>query len=600
MTQRLEKFLAKRWMIFLLFLSLTYLFATKSDRRHGWTRSTAKEATPINSDAAGYYAFLPEWFVYEGNNFTFHDSIRDKYPNDGFEDGIDINPDGKTYHNKYFTGTAQCLTPFFLIGHAHAHLVGVDTDGYTWPYIFWLNVGIGFYAMIGLIALFLLLRRLKIGYFGCYIAVLSIALGTNLSYYVYVEIPYSHVFCFAVINMCLLQGLKWIQENKPGNLFFFGFLLGLSIMIRPTNGLILALIPFLFASNKEFFERTIALFKTWKLVVLTFLLFLVPVVIQVWFTYLQMGQVRLNSYSNEGFTNWNDPYFMEILVGFRKGIFIYGPVMLLLIPGLIWMFFRNRRMFVGILVFILLSTYVMSSWWCWWYGGSLGFRPIVDFYGIWIIPIAYLAHYSKMGGRVLILILVSGFVWVYQTYEFQKKRAIIHYDYMNYGTWKSIFMKTDSRFNFAFYSDIDTLPATSLQIGSPVGFYQGDEALIPGKVYGFSGDQFVPERASASKRVYVKDSNALVGLRITFKGYLNAAEENPFMRTTYFKNGSLVMEKDMLVGWRFPHVKTWKDISIDVIPDRRWSEIDSVKCTFMAGGKALQFRDLELRVFKVK
>lgn len=599
MNQSIEKFLAKKWMIFLLFLSLTYLFGTKSDRRYGWTRSAAKEATPIRSDAAGYYAFLPEWFIYEGNNFAFNDSIRLKYPDAGFEDGLTRNKDG-SLHDKYFTGTAQCLTPFFLIGHAHAQLVGVDADGYTWPYIFWLNVGMGFYAMIGLIALFLLLRRLKIDYFGCYIAILAVALGTNFSYYVYLEFPYSHIFCFSIVNLCLLQALKWIQENKTRNLLFFGFLLGLGLMIRPTNALILCLIPFFFSSNKEFIQRIVGLFKAWKQLLLTLLVFLVPVFIQVWFFYLQMGQIRLNSYSDEGFTNWNDPYFWETLFGFRKGIFIYGPVLLLLIPGLVRMFFKNRRIFAGVLIFILLSTYILSSWWCWWYGGSLGYRPIVDFYGVWVIPIAYLVHYSKIGGRFLVLAIVVLFVWVYQTYEFQKKREILHYDYMSYGMWKETFMQTDSRFNFAFHSDIDTLPANSMQVGSPVGFYQGDEALVPEKIYGYNGKQFVPERAFAVKRVEIKDSNAFVGLRITFKGYLNSGGENPFLRTEYFKNGFLVTEKDMLAGWRFSRVKTWQDISIDIIPDRRWSEVDSVKCSFMVGEKALQFKDLQLRVFKFK
>lgn len=599
MTQGLEKILAKKWMIFLLFLSLTYLFGTKSDRRYGWTRTEAKEATPIRSDAAGYYAFLPEWFIYEGNHFAFHDSIRDKYPEAGFDDGLTKNEDG-TYYDKYFTGTAQCLTPFFLIGHAQAHFVGADTDGYTWPYIFWLNIGMIFYGMIGLIALFLLLRRLKIGYFGCYIAVLSIALGTNFSYYVYLEIPYSHIFCFSMINICLLQGLKWIQENKTKNILFFGFLLGLCFMIRPTNALILAFVPFLFPSNKEFVSRVAALFKTWKHLLLMVVLFLIPVMIQIWVFYLQMGRIGLNAYSDEGFTNWKNPYFWEILFGFRKGVFVYAPVMLLLIPGLIWMFFRNRRMFAGILLFLVLSTYVLSSWWCWWYGGSLGFRPVVDFYGIWVLPIAYLAQYSKIWGRMLLLIPVAGFVWVYQTYEFQRKKDIIHYDYVSYGMWKETFMQTDSRFNFAFYSDVDTLPAGSVEIGTPVGFYEGEKALVPGKVYGYAGKQFVPERAVAAKRVQVKDPNAFVGLRVTFNGYLNSGVENPFMRTQYFKNGSLVMEKDMLVGWRFPHVKRWKDITVDFVPDRSWGEIDSVKCSFLMGEKALQFKDLQFHVFKLK
>lgn len=600
MNQSIEKFLAKKWMIFLLFLSLTYLFGTKSDRRYGWTRAAAKEATPIRSDAAGYYAFLPEWFIYEGNNFAFHDSIGLKYPNAGFEDGLTKNKDG-SYHDKYFTGTAQCLTPFFLIGHTHAQLVGVDADGYTWPYIFWLNVGMGFYAMIGLIALFLLLRCLKIDYFGCYIAVLAVALGTNFSYYTYIEIPYSHLFCFSIVNLCLLQALKWIQENKTRNLLFFGFLFGLCLMIRPTNALILCIIPFFFPSNKEFIRRIAELFKAWKTLLLMMVLFLIPVIIQVWFFYLQMGQIRLNSYSSdEGFTNWSDPYFWETLFGFRKGIFIYGPVLLLLIPGLVWMFFKNRRMFAGVLIFILLSTYVLSSWWCWWYGGSLGYRAMVDFYGIWVIPIAFLAHYAKVVGRILIFVSVGLFVWVYQTYEFQKKREILHYDYMNYGMWKTVFMQTDPRFNFMFFSDIDTLPANSVQIGLPINFSKGNELLVPGKVYGYKGENFFPEKAFAAKRIHLADPESFVGLRVTMKGYLNSEGENPFVMTEYFKGGVAFERKDMMAGSRFDKIKTWRNISIDIIPDHRWSEVDSVKCSFVMGEKALQFKDLQLRIFKFK
>lgn len=600
MKQGLEKLLAKKWMIFLLFLSLTYLFGTKTDRRYGWTRFEAKEATPVYSDAAGYYAFLPEWFIYEGNNFEFNDSIRLKYPKAGFEDNLSKKPDG-TLYDKYFTGTAQCLTPFFLVGHAHAYAVGADTDGYSWPYLLWLNAGMLFYGMIGLIALFLFLRRLKIDYFGCYIAVLSIALGTNFSYYVYIEIPYSHVFCFSIVNLCLLQGLKWIQENKTKNLLIFAFLLGLGFVIRPTNLVILFLVPFLFSSNKEFIGRVAALFrKQWKSVTIAVLLFIIPVIIQVYSVYLQMGEIGLNSYSDEGFTNWDNPYMWEILFGFRKGIFIYGPVLLLLIPGLVLMFFKNRRMFAGSLIFILLSSYVLSSWWCWWYGGSLGFRAMIDFYGLWIIPVAYLAHYAKTLGRILILAGVILFIWVYQTYEFQKKREIIHYDYMNYGMWKQTFMQTDSRFNFMFYSDIDTLPESSVQIGSPIPFSEGTKPLVPGTVYGYGGRNFFPERAFAVKRLNVKDSEAFVGLRVTFKGSLDSPGENPYMATEYFKAGSMVAQKDMSTGPRFDEVKTWQDITVDIIPDRRWGEVDSIKCTFVTGEKSLKFKDLQIRFFKFK
>lgn len=371
-------------------------------------------------------------------------------------------------------------------------------------------------------------------------------------------------------------------------------------MIRPTNALIIAFIPFLFSSNEEFLKRIIGLFKQWKHVVLALLLFLIPITIQVWFFYLQMVQIRLNSYSDEGFTNWNNPYFWEILFGFRKGIFIYGPILFLLIPGLIWLFFKNKRMFAGLFIFILLSTYVLSSWWCWWYGGSLGFRPIIDFYGIWVIPIAFLAHHTKILGRVFIAIGLVLSVWVYQTYEFQKKKNILHYDYMNYGMWKTVFMKTEPRFNYVFFSDIDTLSPNSVQIGSPIIFSVADTLLVTDKVYGYKGENLFPEWAFAAKRVNVLDTETFIGLRVILEGYLNSYGENPYIKTEYFKDGLLVVKKNMSVGSRFEEIKAWEYIRIDIKPDLKWSEVDSIKCSLVAENRSLQFKNINLQVFKFK
>ncbi|MDR0802930.1 hypothetical protein [Fluviicola sp.] len=596
---KLERILANKWMIFLLFASVTYLFSTKTDRLYRWTNPGDQKTTPIYSDGAGYYTYLPEWFIYEGSNFSYSDSIARKYPDAGFEDNLSKTDTGKKY-DKYFTGTAQCLTPFFLIGHAHAKIIGEDTDGYSWPYLIWLHAGMIFYVMLGLVTLFLFLRRLKIGYLACYVAVLSLALGTNLSYYVYVDIPYSHIFSFAMVNLCLLTGINWIQKNKTSSLLFFSFFLGLTFVIRPTNILILAFVPFLFATNKELISRIRSLFtKQWKVVLFGILLFGIPVFIQVYFFYLQMGEIRMNSYSSdEGFTNWKNPYMWEVLFGFRKGVFIYGPVLLLVIPGLVVMFFKASRLFFGILIFMLLSTYVLSSWWCWWYGGSLGFRAMVDFYGLWILPLAYLVHYAKVPGQIVIILCVFCSAWIYQTYENQQKKHILHYDYMNYPMWKKVFMKEDPRFCFIYYSDIDTIPETGKAIGNPVGFSVDGRLLASDRIYGFKGKDFYREVPYAEKLMKVNDPESFVALRVTLKGSLDSPGENPYLMTEFFKSGSRIGQKDMMVGSRFDEVKMCQDISVDVIPGYRWKEVDSVKCSFVMGEKALKFKNLKLQFFQ--
>ena len=604
MKQSLEKVLAKKWMIFLLFLSLTYLFGTKTDRRYGWTNVNVKEATAIYSDGAGYYAFLPEWFIYEGNHFEFNDSIGKKYPDAGFEDNLSNGKDGKRF-DKYFTGTAQCLTPFFLIGHAHANAVGEDTDGYSWPYLLWLHAGMIFYGMIGFISLFLFLRRLKLDYFACYAVVISLAVATNVSFYIYFDIPYSHVFSFAIINLCLLQGLKWIQENKARSFLLFAFFLGLSFIIRPKNLLILLVIPFLFENNKELLNRLKVLFiGQWKTVLSGVLLFGIPVLIQIYSFYLQMGEIKLNGYSDEGFSNWNNPYMWEILFGFRKGMFVYSPFLLLLIPGLGLMFFKNKRLFAGVLIFGLAATYVLSSWWCWWYGGSLGFRSMVDFYGVLAIPIAFLIHYSPGMWRVLILIFIVFTAYVYQTYEFQYRKRIIHYDYMNYPMWKKIFLKEDPRFNFMFFSKIDTLPQNSQSMGGLMGFSVKGKALSDHRIYGGDSVMIYPNKIDFGKRLSQSDypalihSNAYAGMQVSMNLYLGKPDENVNIIARYFKNGSELGMDDMIVSSRPKNIENWEFIKVDLTSDHRWKELDSIQCSLIIGGKTTRFKNLKIQFFK--
>ncbi|MGV3610729.1 MAG: hypothetical protein ACO1N0_07265 [Fluviicola sp.] len=602
--QVLEKILAKRWMIFLLFLSLTYLFVTKTDRRYGWTNKDAKEATAIYSDAAGYYAFLPNWFIYEGNKFGFNDSIRLKYPDAGFEDALTKNKDG-TLHDKYFTGTAQCLTPFFLMGHAHANIVGEDTDGYTWPYLLWLNAGTIFYSMIGLISLFLFLRRLKLSYFSCYVSVILLAVATTLSFYTYFDIPYSHVFSFATVNLCLLQGLKWVQENKKRNLIFFAFFLGLSFMIRPTNFLILLILPFLFNSNKELWERLKTLFtKEWKFLLLSLLVFGIPVVIQVYSFYLQMGEIRLNSYSNEGFDHWKSPYILDILFGFRKGMFVYSPVLLLFFPGLVFMYLKNKRVFFGVLAFGIISTYVLASWWCWWYGGSLGFRPMVDFYGVFVIPIAFLIHYTSWFWRIFILAFIVFTTHVYQVYEYQYKKHIIHYDYMNYPMWKHVFLKQDDRYSFMFYSKIDSIPGNSKPVGGLMGFSVGKTPLQDGKIYGGGSKFLYPNRVDFAKRLTGSEFESLthssdyLGLRFSMDLYIKGGGDNASIAAEYFKEGSFLGKSEFIVSSRLKSTEEWEFVTVDVAPAYRWKDIDSMRCSLILGQETIRFKNLKIRFFK--
>lgn len=599
----LERFLAKKWMIFLLFATLIYLLGTRSDRRYGWTNYKSRDATPVVSDGAGYYAFLPHWFVYDENGFEFLKEIKTKYPKDGFSDNMETLEDGR-YYNKYYTGTAQCLTPFFLIGHMQAYLSGEDMDGYSWSYQLWMDLGLLTYLLIGLICLFFILRRLKLSYLSVYLSLIGLLMATNLCFYAYHDIPYSHVFSFAVMNAVLLLWLKWLQDRKKNALIWLAFFLSLGIIIRPTNILVVLVLPFFLESTKAFRVNLRSIFQKGhlKVLIIAAILFLVPVLVQLFTSHGQTGKWELNSYSKEGFDNWKDPYFWNVLFGFRKGMFIYAPFLLLMIPGLIVSFFKARRLFYGVLLFTVVVTYVLSAWWCWWYGGALGMRSMIDFYGILIIPIALLISHAGNFWKIFLVVFTALSIHVYQTYERQYDLHIIHYNYMDYPMWKKVFLKEEGRLCWVFHSDMDTLPASSVANGHSEPFWLNGKKMNPQLIYGGPGQPIDTQLVRVIKKIVPENGNGFLGVRVKMDINLLFTDENPVLGTEFFKNGASVKKKEAFVGAIPYNAQSWEAITIDIDPELRWQDVDSMTCTFFRrkDKEVVAFRNLRLQLFEYK
>jgi hypothetical protein len=100
---------------------------------------------------------------------------------------------------------------------------------------------------------------------------------------------------------------------------------------------------------------------------------------------------------------------------------------------------------IAIGLFLILFCYVTFSWWNWWYGGSLGCRPLIDVYVYLAIGLAYSYQYfvnqnkyfiKYIGASVALICVVYGLkLNVQGFYEW------IHWDGMTYTSWKkSIWM----------------------------------------------------------------------------------------------------------------------------------------------------------------
>ena len=105
------------------------------------------------------------------------------------------------------------------------------------------------------------------------------------------------------------------------------------------------------------------------------------------------------SYGEEGFGR---PHVIDGLFSFRKGWFIYTPLMFLAMLGFIPLWRRVEARAYAASAGITLAVYitVVFSWWCWYYGGSFGSRPMVDILALTALPLAAMMERIARRGAV--------------------------------------------------------------------------------------------------------------------------------------------------------------------------------------------------------
>ena len=105
-----------------------------------------------------------------------------------------------------------------------------------------------------------------------------------------------------------------------------------------------------------------------------------------WFTY----SYSYASTGPEGFDYWKNPQIFKVLFGVVSGWYIYSPVMILSLAGLVWMLLKKQTGSLAILIVFLIILYINSSWWCYSFDCAFGYRSFIEFYALFAIAIAIL------------------------------------------------------------------------------------------------------------------------------------------------------------------------------------------------------------------
>ncbi len=384
------------------------------------------------SDTVHYHSWLTSAIIKQDLSLSFlsPDSTYDiQYAHNLTKQGVAVF--------KMPPGAAILQFPFFSIAHLAAHCFGFPADGYSMPYHWFIRLGGIFYLIVGLIFLRKTLRK-HFDETVVNFVLLITSLGSNLYYYSFMESGMSHVYTFS-----LVAPLMWFFDKEKirfQDALMIGTIAGMLILVRNSNVILLLYFPllqFVGKSVKSYF------FTQPRLIVVAAIPFIFMVSLQIGYLHWATNQWTLSAYYGERFF-WTQPEVLKFLFSFKKGWFIYSPLMIFVIPGL-WIMFRKREgEMLPILITLFLSVYVFSAWWCWWYGGSFGMRAMIDVYAFLSLPIAHLMQWIvRQSFRIrqfaFRIILFGVMLNIFQTYQYQN--AIIHWDGMSSKLYRAHFFK---------------------------------------------------------------------------------------------------------------------------------------------------------------
>jgi len=398
----------------------------------------------IDGDGSGHYAWLPTVFIHHTLDFT------KTFENEKKRKGLDYQ--GHNYHrvndiliNKFPPGTALLMLPFFLLAMLISLILQMPTDGYNLVFQFSVGIAAVFWAWVGLVFLYKLLLTYRINPKTALAATLVSIFGTNLLAYTFLMPAFSHVYSFAIISLLLFYVRSYFLRQDKKSMIIAAVMFGLMLSIRPVNILIVVFLPFLGGNFAVFFDTIKAKLKSGSVLysVLVFALAISPFI---FINYFQTGKLIYFGYQNEGFY-WNNPQILNFLFSFRKGWFVYTPIMLLLIPATVHLFKRNKFEFWWFIAFLTVLVYVFSSWWNWFFGDSFGMRPMVDFTVVFVLVIALWIKDIKEGIKSIALtfILLASMLNLVQNYQYAK--GIIHPDSMSSDAYFYVFLKTDKNYS---------------------------------------------------------------------------------------------------------------------------------------------------------
>ena len=565
------------------------------------TTQTAKHA--LTWDVFGYYLYLPATFIHDDVALRDHawlDEVMVKHdPSSTLYQLVD-GPDG-TRVIKYSSGMALAYAPWFFVAHLIAEPMGYVPDGFSAPYHYVITYGMLAWVLAGL----LLFRKVLLHFFsdGWTAVLLALTvLGTNYLHLASLDgTLLAHPFLFTLYAGLVLATLRWHERPTWMSAAAIGACAGWITLVRPSEG-VCVLLPLLWMNSDDFAAKWRMVAAQWKQVLLmlaAFLLFTAP---QLLYWKSVTGQWLFYSYINpgEGF-DFASPHLGNYLFSFRKGWFVYTPLMLLAVVGLHALRQRARHLFFPIVVFLVLDMYVVASWTNWWYaGGSFSARSMVPTYVLLALPLGYLLQNEW---RKLLLPAAGVFTLLNLFQTWQWNQGILPKERMTGAYYAAVFGRTNVPDGAAALMLVDR-PLTELEELSDESRYAPHTLFVgsfddrPDSCYALTAeDPYTPGPDVTFAELTGKDH---AWLRVSARLFVtDSTQAPPVIVCTFHHQGQTYKYKTATWDLASAPKNTWVTCTFDYITPEVRSREDNLKVyIWNQHGGVHRVDDLRVEVFE--
>jgi hypothetical protein len=399
--------------------------------------------SPIRSDGAGYFIYLPGVVVF--GDPTLEAVARDCCAGRLPAHGISRWPETGRRLNQYPIGVAVLAAPAYIVAHVLTVWMGMPADGFSFLYEH--AAGLCGVAAFGL-GLAMLRRVLMRSYTPAIVAatLLLIGLGTNLIHYAAWDPLYSHAYSFALISTLLYVIPPWYDAPSTRRSLLLGAVAGLVVLVRHPNALFLLLVPLFGLQRRGEPARQPVVAAAARrrqaavAVIAGFAVFAPQLLLYKAIT----GRWLVSAYRDQSF-DFADPQIAGVLFSVTKGLFFWSPVLLLVGPGLLAMRGAASAWRTPVAVVLAAHTYVVASWWDWQFGSSYGHRAFTDALGLMALPMAAALQFAAARRRVAIVtgVLVSAAVALSLAQMLQTWLGVMPMDDVTWEQYKRLFLRFD-------------------------------------------------------------------------------------------------------------------------------------------------------------